>query len=82
MSFSATQDRAVNLVTAALAHDVLSFGTVKKGDKLDMLLDYVDEVTNRFLLATMHAHERLQWLESGEAPPPGEDPAHDDMDEE
>ena len=62
MSFSAAQERAVVLVSAALAHDVLSFGTVKKGDKLDMLLDYVDQVADRFFLQNMGASEHLKAL--------------------
>lgn len=52
MGFSAAQDRAVNLVSAALAHDCLSFGTMKKGDKLDYVLQCVDIVTDRFIVQT------------------------------
>jgi hypothetical protein len=63
MSFSASQDRAVNLVAAALAHDCLSFGTMKKGDKLDYLLQCVDQVTDRFFMNSIHAPERLLDLE-------------------
>jgi len=63
MSFSAAQDRAVNLVAAALAHDCLSFGTMKKGDKLDYVLQCVDQVSNRFFLNAMYAPERLVDLE-------------------
>lgn len=56
MSFSASQDRAVNLVAAALAADALSFGTAAKGKRLDMLLSYVDEVTAKFFAQSMDAH--------------------------
>lgn len=63
MSFSAAQDRAVRLVAAALEHDALSFGSVAKGKKLDMLLDYVDQVTDRFFLQSIGAPERLVVLQ-------------------
>jgi hypothetical protein len=63
MSFSASQERAVHLVAAALAHDALSFGSATKGKRLDMLLDYVDQVTDRFFLQSMGAHLRLASLE-------------------
>ncbi len=63
MSFSAAQDRAVQLVSAALAHDCLSFGTMKKGDKLDYVLQCVDQVTDRFFMNSIHAPERLLDLE-------------------
>lgn len=66
ISFSAAQDRAISVVTAALAHDALSFGNATKGKKLDMLLDYVDEVSNRFFLQSMYAHERFKALEDGD----------------
>lgn len=49
INFSASQRDAVALVTAALAHDCLSFGTTAKGKKLDMLLEFVDQVTDRFV---------------------------------
>jgi hypothetical protein len=65
MSFSAAQDRAVNLVSAALAHDCLSFGNMKKGEKLDYVLECVNNVTNRFFVESMHSHERLLDLEQG-----------------
>jgi len=62
MSFSASQDRAVNLVAAALEHDCLSFGNMKKGEKLDYLLGCVDEVTDRFLMQSMGAGDRYKQL--------------------
>jgi hypothetical protein len=49
INFSASQRDAVALVSAALEFDCLSFGSVAKGKKLDMLLDYVDQVTARFV---------------------------------
>ena len=67
MSFSAAQDRAVQLVSAALTHDCLAFGNMKKGDKLDYVLGCVDEVTDRFLVQTMGAGEHFKSLQSGEA---------------
>ena len=63
MSFSAAQDRAVRLVSAALAADALSFGTVAKGKRLDMLLGYVDQVTDRFFLQSIEAPEHLKVVQ-------------------
>ena len=48
ITISSSQRDAITLVTAALANDALSFGSVAKGKKLDMLLDYVDQVADRF----------------------------------
>lgn len=70
ISFSAAQDRAVNLVSAALAADALSFGNSRKGDRVDMILDYVDQVTDRFFINSMYAQDRLKALE--EEPDPVE----------
>lgn len=49
INFSASQRDAIALVTAALEQDCLSFGTTAKGKKLDMLLEFVDQVTDRFV---------------------------------
>lgn len=49
INFSASQRDAVALVSAALEFDCLSFGNAAKGKRLDMLLDYVDQVTDRFV---------------------------------
>lgn len=49
INYSASQRDAVSLISAALANDALSFGAVAKGKKLDMLLDFVDQVTERFV---------------------------------
>lgn len=48
INFSASQRDAVTVVVAALEFDCLSFGNVAKGKKLDMLLDFVDQVADRF----------------------------------
>ena len=72
MSFSAAQDRAVQLVSAALTHDCLAFGNMKKGDKLDYVLGCVDEVTDRFLVQTMGAGEHFKSLQSGATESSGE----------
>lgn len=61
MSFSASQERAVALVSAALANDALSLGQ-KKGERLDLLLEYVDQVTDRFFVDSMNAHKRLSEI--------------------
>lgn len=61
MSFSAAQERAVHLVSAALAHDCLALGS-SKGKRLDILLEQVDEVTNRFFLQSMDSHKLLAEL--------------------
>lgn len=66
ISFAASRNSAVQVVCAALSGDVLSFGSVSKGAKLDMFLDYVDQVTDRFFLQSVHAHEHLVELEKGQ----------------
>jgi len=49
INFSASQRDAISLVTAALEQDCLSFGNAAKGKKLDMLLEFVDQITDRFV---------------------------------
>lgn len=81
MSFSASQERAVTLVSAALANGALSFGNVAAGKKLDMLLGFVDQVTDRFFLQAMHSHEHVAKLEeqaAREAAAQNAQPAMDD----
>lgn len=79
MSFSASQERAVALVSAALANDALSLGQ-KKGERLDLLLEYVDQVTDRFFVDSMNAHKRLsEILANG---PSKAEAAEDDLVEE
>ena len=48
ITISSSQRDAITLVTAALANDALSFGSAAKGKKLDMILDFVDQVAARF----------------------------------
>ena len=48
ITLTAAQNSAIALVTSALANDALSFGSAAKGKKLDMLLEMVDEVADRF----------------------------------
>ena len=79
MSFSAAQDRAVTLVAAALSNDALSLGQ-KKGERLDLLLEYVDQVTDRFFTDSMNAHTRLK--EIAERGPSKASTAEDDLVEE
>lgn len=84
MSFSAAQDRAVTLVAAALSNDALSLGQ-KKGERLDLLLEYVDQVTDRFFTDSMNAHTRLKEIaERGPAKAAAaeDDLAEEDFDEE
>lgn len=44
IAYQSARKDAVQIVTAALAADILALGQ-KKADKLDLLLGYVDEVT-------------------------------------
>jgi len=67
MSYCSAQDRAVQLVSAALAADALSFGNAAKGKRLDMLLEYVDLVTDRFFLQGLNSPEHLVSLEKNAA---------------
>ena len=61
ITLSASQAVAATIVTAALENDCLSFGSTAKGKKLDMLLDYFDQVTDRL-------YEQRMNIGSGEAP--------------
>lgn len=49
ITYSAAQRDAVSLVSAALNADALSFGNTAKGARLDMILDFVDQVTQKFV---------------------------------
>jgi hypothetical protein len=81
MSFSAAQERAVHLVSAALAADCLALGS-SKGKRLDILLEQVDEVTNRFFLQSMDSHKLLEDLrEDGAMNEPAAEVGFDDLDE-
>lgn len=61
IAYSAAQKVAVEIVGLALQHDMLSLGT-KKADKLELVLNYVDEITGRLALKNQHAHEILAEL--------------------
>jgi hypothetical protein len=79
MSFSAAQDRAVQLVTGLVQAGALPLGT-KKGDAYDLVMGFVDQTANRFFLDSMGAHERLKALEEEalEASPAEDEEAYDD----
>lgn len=67
ISLSAARDAAVRLVSAALSADALSFKGATVGKKLDMLLAYVDQVRDKFLLDTLNAkHIVADLLENQE----------------
>ena len=57
ISYSAAQKNATALVTAALTHDLLSFGNAAKGKRLDMLVDFVEETTLRLAKLQLAAPE-------------------------
>ena len=61
ITLSASQSVAATLVVAALENDCLSFGGVAKGKKLDMLLDFFDQVTDRL-------YEQRMNMGAGEEP--------------
>ena len=60
ITWASAQSDAVDLVSAALQHDLLSFGNAAKGAKLGLLLDYVDQVTARFATQRYNAAELLK----------------------
>jgi hypothetical protein len=62
ISYAAAQKGAIALVTAALANDVLGFGNAKKADKMEMLLGYVSEVTDRLAVKLDAGHEIVESL--------------------
>lgn len=59
ISYSAAQKNATALVTAALNHDLLSFGNAAKGKRLDMLVDFVEETTLQLAMLQLAAPEIL-----------------------
>lgn len=83
MTFSGAHDRAVRLVAVALANDCISFGSMKKGDKLDHLMEMVTEITNRFFLEAINSPERLKYLREMDEIPWGDasEKASDSSDE-
>ena len=60
ISYSAAQKNATELVTAALAADILSFGQASKGKKLDMLVDFVEQTTLRLAELQINAPEIMK----------------------
>lgn len=67
ITFMASRSQAVELVCAAIANDALSFGSTAKGKKLDMMLDYVDQVTDRLFLQGIDADKHLAALREQQA---------------
>lgn len=62
MGLSAAQDRAVALVVGAIGTEAIPFGNMAKGERLDYLIEAVEKVTDRFVLDTNFAAERLAGL--------------------
>lgn len=62
MGLSAAQDRAVALVVGSIGTEAIPFGNMNKGERLDYLIDCVEKVTDRFVLDTNYAPERLKGL--------------------
>lgn len=69
ISYAAAQKSAVAIVTTALANDVIGFGNAKKADKMEMLLEYVDEITGRLALRLNSGHEILSDLKNNTVVP-------------
>ena len=63
ISYSAAQKNATELVCVALEQDLLSFGNAAKGKKLDMIIDYVEQVTLRLAQLQIAAPEILKESE-------------------
>lgn len=61
ISMAASRHDAVAIVSAALDAGAIPLGS-KKQEHLNIILDSVDKVTDRFFLQTMVAHERLKEL--------------------
>lgn len=60
ITWASAQSDAVALVTAALQHDILSFGNANKAAKLGLLLDFVDQITARFATQRFNAASLLK----------------------
>lgn len=60
ISYSAAQKNATELVCASLANDALSFGNAAKGKRLDLMVDYVEQLTLRLALAQTNAPQLLE----------------------
>lgn len=70
IAYAAAQKSAVAIVTAALANDVIGFGNAKKADKMEMLLEYVEDITCRLALRLDSAHEIVAELKANPVAPP------------
>ena len=82
IAYAAAQKTAVSIVDMALKADVLSLGSGKKADKLELLINYVEEITGRLALKLDSAHEILAELklsDGSEEPNYAESYANDDM---
>jgi hypothetical protein len=66
ISYAAAQKNAVQIVKTALECDALGFGSAKKADKMEMLLNYVDEVTNHFAVRLDSGHEIMADLRAAD----------------
>lgn len=60
IAYQAARRDAVAIVTSALENDVLAFGNTNKGKKLDMLVDFVEEVQTRLLVAYREELDELE----------------------
>ena len=60
ITWASAQSDAVVLVTSALQHDLLAFGSANKSAKLGLLLSYVDTVTERFAAQRYNAAALLK----------------------
>lgn len=77
ITWSSAQSDAVVLVCAALEHDLLSFGNANKSAKLGLLLDYVDQVTQRFASQRLNAAELLARVSETSEDAPKDHPSSD-----
>jgi hypothetical protein len=60
ISYSAAQKNATAIVCVAMEQDLLSFGNAAKGKRLDMLVDYVAQVTEELAALQMAAPEIMK----------------------
>lgn len=63
ITFCSAQSDAIDLITAALANDCLSFGNMAKGAKLDYLYELVDQTTLRFYKQRIEAAATIREME-------------------
>lgn len=80
ISFANARTSAISVVNAALANDCIALGS-QKGKRLDILLDTIDEVTNKFFIDGMAAHERLASLQEEATAEAQVDKTYDDFEE-